>query len=346
MSNISSSDYITFVKSKIGTPYVYGSKGHYGVFTQARLNSLAKAYPSMFTVSYLNKVASKGCVGKVCTDCSGLVCWAFPNTIEYGSSTLYSKAYARLPMSKLSDFAPGTVLYKSGHVGIYVGKDSNNKPICVEAKGIDYGTISGVITNPSRWTCGLTFSNIDYNITNPIPSSQISYKTSNPYGMPSAILKNGQSGNGVLWLQWELVQAGFGYTYTYNGKACKAVIIDGEFGQNTLNAVKAFQASCKIDVDGEVGTQTKSYLTSNTASIFVKANPYNIPTTILKVGSRGQDVMWVQYYLKNNCKYNLSIDGSFGAITAKCVKSYQSAHKISVDGEVGSQTLGLMVSGQ
>ena len=151
---------VDFTNGKIGTPYVYCAKGADGAFTQAKYDFLAKAYPTVFTNSYKRKIADKGLVGKVCTDCSGLITWYMGSTM--GSAQLYSAAYARLPMSKLDDFAIGTVLYKQGHVGVYAGKDANGKPICIEAKGIDYGTVKGIITDPNRWTCGLTFKNVDY----------------------------------------------------------------------------------------------------------------------------------------------------------------------------------------
>ena len=129
MANLTGTGMATFTKAKKGTPYVYGAKGADGVFTQTRLNTLAKMYPSMFTTSYLNKIKRKKLVGKVCTDCSGLISWYTGKVL--GSSQLYSQAYARLPISKWQQFAVGTVVWKSGHVGVYLG---NGK--VVEAKGI------------------------------------------------------------------------------------------------------------------------------------------------------------------------------------------------------------------
>lgn len=343
MSNISASDYIDFLKSKIGTPYVYGAKGHYGTFTQTRLNALASAYPSMFTSSYLSKISTKGCVGKICTDCSGLVCWPWPSSMEYGSASLYSKAYTRLAISKLSDFAPGTVLYKSGHVGIYAGDN-----ICIEAKGIDYGTISGTITNPSRWKCGLTFSWMNYDITNPISGDDVSYKGTNPYTQPTTTVTKSSSTESIKWVQWELVEAGFDDTFTYSGKSYKAVSIDGSFGPITLAAIKAFQASCKITVDGIVGPTTIKYFISNTEDINTSTtitNPYTVPTVTLKYGSTGTQVKWLQYHLNKVCGYTaVSVDGDFGATTKKYVALYQKKYSLTVDGVVGAKTLAAMLS--
>lgn len=256
MSKLTGQGLADFVLGKVGTPYVYGAKGADGPFTQRKFNSLKASYPKTFTQSYINKIISKKLVGKVCTDCSGLISWYSGKVL--GSAQLYSKAYARLPMSKIDDFAVGTVLWKSGHVGVYCGKDANGKPICIEAKGIDYGTVNGIITNPNRWSYGLTFSWIDYEIPNKI--TDITYKGKNPYTTPKVLLKKGSKGSNVKWLQWELNEAGYGNKFTYNGKTYDGVKIDGDFGTITDAATRAFQKSCKITVDGEVGPDTRNKL--------------------------------------------------------------------------------------
>lgn len=350
--SIKASDYVEFIQSKLKTPYVYGAKGHYGAFTQKYCNWLAANYPSVFTTSYLTKIAKNGYVGKTCTDCSGLVCWPWESAKEYGSSQLYSKAYTRLNISKLDDFAVGTTLYKSGHVGVYAGKDKSGNPICIEAKGIDYGTISGIISNPKRWSCGLTYSFMEYDIDKPISGDDVSYKdeSKNPYTTPIVTLRKGNTGNGVKWLQWELREAGFNYAFKYGGKSYKAVAIDGDFGDITYAAVQAFQSSCKISVDGIVGSITRKYLTDNTAPItdstsVISSNPYSVPTSILKYGSKGNDVKWLQYFLNKSCGYTtVAIDGDFGSTTRLYVKKYQTANGLTADGIVGPKTLAKMVS--
>ena len=55
MAKLTGRGLATFAKSKVGTPYVYGAKGADGKLTLARLNSLKKSYPDMFTTSYYNK---------------------------------------------------------------------------------------------------------------------------------------------------------------------------------------------------------------------------------------------------------------------------------------------------
>ena len=61
---------------------------------------------------------------------------------------------------------------------------------------------------------------------------------------PHPVLRRGSSGADVTVLQNALTQAGFN------------VLADGDFGQNTENAVKAFQASRGLKDDGIVGADT------------------------------------------------------------------------------------------
>lgn len=138
---------------KKGTPYVYGAKGAHGVLTESRLNFLAESFPNIFTPSYMTKARKN--IGKVCTDCSGLISWYTGR--ELSSSQMYSQASARLPIADWDKFAVGVVLWKNGHVGIYIGNG-----LVAEATNIDQGTIISKITD-QKWVCGLVFSYIDYN---------------------------------------------------------------------------------------------------------------------------------------------------------------------------------------
>lgn len=224
-----------FAKSKVGTPYVYGAKGANGKFTQAKLNSLAASYRNIFTASYIRK--AKGFIGQICTDCSGLISWYTGKII--GSSQMYSTASKRIPISKISEVPVGAVLWKSGHVGVYLG---NGK--VAEAKGINYGT---VITNVSAtaWKYALLFNYMTYGSVD----SSGEAKQKNPYKQPTTTMKKGSKGEGVKWVQWELVEAG--YDLSKHGG------IDGKFGSYTAKCVKDFQRSAKIGVDGKVGPQTR-----------------------------------------------------------------------------------------
>ena len=151
MAKLTGTGLAAFAKSKVGTPYVYGAKGADGKFTLARLNSLRKSYPSMFTANYYAK--AKKFVGRVCCDCSGLISWYTGKVL--GSSQLYATATKKKRINKanISEIPVGAVVWKSGHVGVYIG---NGK--VVEAMGIDYGTRITVLKNRT-FTHWLLFEN-------------------------------------------------------------------------------------------------------------------------------------------------------------------------------------------
>lgn len=231
---------VEHAKSLLGTPYFYGSK--LKVLTESFMASMHKAYPSIVTNQYIQKARTKGMVGKVCVDCSGLISSYTKKVL--GSSQLYSQAYTRLPISQYKTFANGVVVWRKGHVGVF-SKEGNVNYV-YEAKGIDYGVIKSKFEY-SKWSCGLTFSWISYNYE--INLSPISTaKGINPYKEPLLNLKKNMYGEGVKWLQWELVEAGY------------KIDIDGEFGEQTEKALKDFQTSAKISADGICGRLTRKKL--------------------------------------------------------------------------------------
>ena len=228
--------------SKLGVPYFYGAKME--VLTESKMKWLHDNYPGTVTSNYMAKARNKGQVGKVNVDCSGLI-GAFRGK-QIGSSQLYSTAKKRMPIKDIKDFAIGTVWGKSGHVGIYIGME-NNEPMCIEAKGIDYGVVKTKVSS-TKWTYGLTFSDIDYSYTVKVEGTS---KGKNPYIMPVKNMTKGAKGECVKWLQWELVEAGY------------KIAIDGAYGPKTTDAVRAFQKSCKLKADNIVGPATRQALLNN-----------------------------------------------------------------------------------
>lgn len=136
----------------------------------------------------------------------------------------------------------------------------------------------------------------------------------------SATLKVGSKGTAVYELQKNLTRLG----YSTNGT-------DGIFGNDTKNAVVAFQKAYGLTADGIVGAGTQSAI--------AKAIDYH-NKGILTVGSRGARVTELQ---KNLTKlgYNTNgTDGIFGAGTQKAVILFQRDHGLKQDGMVGSDTWG------
>lgn len=66
----------------------------------------------------------------------------------------------------------------------------------------------------------------------------------NPYTLTASLLRKGAKGDNVKWLQYELRKHG------YN------IAVDGDFGPATDSAVRAYQKSKGLKVDGIVGENT------------------------------------------------------------------------------------------
>lgn len=247
-----------YANGKLGMPYFYGSKIQYGKLTENYMKKMHISYPKTVTTSYMKKARNRGQVGVVNSDCSGLISGYTEKII--GSYQMYQQAYTRLPIANIKDFAIGTVLWKSGHVGIYIGME-NGIPMCIEAKGIDYGVVKTKVS-ASKWVYGLTFKELTYSYEKNL-SDTASWKGTNPYAEPTRTIKRYCKGEDVKWVQWELREAGFDRRFVYNGKTYAAVEIDGDAGKITDAAIRAFQASCKITVDGKCGKTTRKYLKAN-----------------------------------------------------------------------------------
>ncbi len=104
--------------------------------------------------------------------------------------------------------------------------------------------------------------------------------------------------------------------------------IDGIFGIQVKNAVKAYQHRVFLTEDGIVGSLTWKALYSGA--------PVNMP--ILMNGSSGNAVKIVQNVLKLNGYYFGLIDGFFGTMTDVAVRSFQLSKGLPQDGIVGNKT--------
>ncbi len=104
--------------------------------------------------------------------------------------------------------------------------------------------------------------------------------------------------------------------------------IDGIFGIQVKNAVKAYQHRVFLIEDGIVGSITWQALYSGA--------PVNMP--ILMNGSSGNAVKVVQNVLKLNGYYFGIVDGFFGTMTDVAVRHFQLSKGLPQDGIVGYRT--------
>ncbi len=159
---------------------------------------------------------------------------------------------------------------------------------------------------------------------------------------PGTSLSVGSSGDSVLQAQFWLDEiAEF-------VPQIPSITVDGQFGAQTKAAVEAFQAYYGLEVDGVIGNATwdalykeyKSGVLDTTPGI---TNPGQYPGTVLSVGSSGDDVKRMQFYLRivarnNNSVPDLTVDGIFGSGTQTSVIAFQSYYGLVADGFVGKLT--------
>lgn len=127
----------------------------------------------------------------------------------------------------------------------------------------------------------------------------------------------------------------------------------GTFGDSTKNAVTSFQRIFGLSPDGIVGKSTWYKISSLYASVTrlsdldSEGNTLGIgtvpPSSILRQGSSGPDVITLQYLLDVISEYYPGIpapaqDGVFGSGTQQSVIAFQRAMQLTPDGVVGPLT--------
>lgn len=107
---------------------------------------------------------------------------------------------------------------------------------------------------------------------------------------------------------------------------------DGNFGRDTVAAVKLFQEVNGLIADGYVGPETKNLLMSSSA----QANA-------MTIGMSGSTVERIQKQLKT-LGYLSSVTGYYGSDTEGAVRAFQKRNSLSIDGKVGRNTMTLLFS--
>ena len=138
-------------------------------------------------------------------------------------------------------------------------------------------------------------------------------------------LRMGDSSSAVRNLQYTLYELGY-----YDGS------IDGDYGQTTSDAVRAFQIQNSISpVDGVAGSVTLSRLYSSDA---IPATAANVQYDTVRPGESGDIVVQIQDCLVQ-MGYLESITGTYDEATTQAVKDFQQANGLTPDGVCGSKTL-------
>ena len=229
--------------------YIWATSGE--EWTEAKQNALIRKYASD-PVKYKDlklgaESGSKWYHHKV-TDCSGLPYRFFKNhgiTIYHGSNSIWKNN-----LSHKGKITPGMKLPIGA--AIFTGSASDHPHIgtltadgCVtEAKG----TLSGVVHTPlsnKKWTYWGLYKNLEYDF---IPGGANQPATAGtPVTKKYNTLKKGYKGKDVTQMQELLMKA---------GEQLPKYGADGDFGNETLEAVLSFQRKHGLEADGVVGKNT------------------------------------------------------------------------------------------
>lgn len=235
----------TMYTNKEHWAYWYGTYGN--KCTKAKYEAKKKQYPDHYgssrTSGYMKDIEE----GRRCADCVGMIksfFWTsgrYDTDPKYGSNGcpdksangMYELCKKKGKVGKIGTIPdiPGVIVWKSGHIGVYVGDGYT-----VEMKGFAYDCVRNKVTKGPWTNWGM------------LPDSMISYDdipTPGPTPKPEKLgdrdLKKGCEGDDVKELQNDLLK--LGYSLPKYGA-------DGDFGSETVKAVKAFQKEYGLPVDG------------------------------------------------------------------------------------------------
>lgn len=152
-------------------------------------------------------------------------------------------------------------------------------------------------------------------------ASTVTTKRRNP-----GFLVKGDEGEDVKNLQQRLLVAGF-----YYGKTT------GIFGPITEEAVKRFQESYKLDVDGVVGPATLKKLPAIGVGGEAPPKPV-VNKDQLRIGDRGEAVRVLQQQLIQAGYLQGEPNGYFGPYTKDAVNRFQEANYLAASGVAGPTT--------
>lgn len=347
--------------------------------------------------SYVYGGATPGAV-----DCSGLI-YSYAGGYRVGDAQTFNSDW-RYSLGSSIPNIHGLGLYQPGHVGVYVGNG-----MAVDARGDEYGVcyesvwshgwtqyfkVPGVsypdtgwvefdgdyyyyedgeyLADTTRTIDGETYYFASSGKSSKTPSGSSSSasassssdsSSSSSDSTATGALKKGSTGSLVEKLQQRLQELGY-----YNGA------VDGDFGDMTESAFKAFQKAAGLYVDGIAGSDT-DYLYADDAPAFAaeteeeeeeviekktdteladtgavitaeEETPAEEAQTALtySIGDYSDEVAKIQTRLIALSYLDGEADGNFGQATESAVKGFQTANSLTATGIVEQTTYDALFS--
>lgn len=230
--------------------YIYGQMGEiWTAEKQAALEAKYYSNPTKYADYKMGALYGKKWIGKRVIDCSGLVRWAmlkFLISVYHGSNSLYSKnCNYKGKLTKGMKLPVGTLIFtgtenEHGHVGVYDGEQW-----VYEAQGTKSGVTRTKLTS-NKWTYWGLLKEVEYEFVPGADNSSTKPEKTLAETYPT-ITKGSKKTGFVKEMQELLIKKG--YSLPKYGA-------DGDFGTETLNALKAFQKDRGLTVDGKCGPMT------------------------------------------------------------------------------------------
>lgn len=238
---------LEYAKAQVGLPYWYGTFGQ--TATETLYKNKKNQYPKYYTA-----IDFPTQYGKRVHDCVGLVkgyIWSetptstprYNPTQDKGAKGMYNAATKK---GKISTFpkTAGLLVFKSStsldtginHVGVYDGNG-----YVYEAKGHSYGVVKTKFDSKWKFWAQCPYT------TDDAVKTEVKTESTGTVAVKLNVLKKGSKGNQVKAVQRML------YAMGYDLGSSK---VDGDFGSKTDSAVRAYQKSMGLSVDGSVGPKT------------------------------------------------------------------------------------------
>ncbi len=188
----------------------------------------------------------------------------------------------------------------------------------------------------------------------PAPTATVAPTPAPTFLLPSGTVRSNSKGSDAKLVQQRLKDLGY-----LTGK------VDGDFGDKSVEALKAFQTKHGLTADGVAGTATVAILFSyNALSAKQTATPAPTPTPVplptpeplpvepaatpytlteenavkITLGTTGDEVLRLQTALSALGYYESALDGVCRAADVEAIRLFQKANGLNVDGIAGYDT--------
>ena len=232
---------------------------------------------------------------------------------------LLKKGYSGLEVRKLQGRLAELGYYAGGVDGIYGETTVDAVKAFQRNNGLSGDGQAGVQTQTKLYSTSARYANHPVATADPEASRTLSL---------------GMSGNDVYALQTRLIELRY-----------LSGVADGVFGEETKNALIAFQKNNNLTADGNAGSATiKKINGSCKAAGGTTPQPAAVGAT-LREGDQGEAVYILQARLFELGYYTGRIDGRFSEETTMAVTQFQMANGLTADGIAGRGTQSKLESG-